>query len=53
MQELVGFCNFYHYTDILVFSLVPVSFYSSNDDIDHLFESVNGFFFPGGGMLEF
>jgi len=29
--------------------VVPIDYYSTNSEIDHLVENLNGFFFPGGG----
>lgn len=29
--------------------VVPINFYSTNEDVDQLFNSLNGFIFPGGG----
>lgn len=28
--------------------MVPINYYSTNDEIDELVENLNGFFFPGG-----
>lgn len=28
--------------------VVPIDFYATHSELDHLFESLNGFFFPGG-----
>jgi len=28
---------------------VPINYYATNSELDHLFQSLNGFFFPGGG----
>lgn len=29
--------------------VVPINYYSTEKELDHMFESLNGFFFPGGG----
>lgn len=29
--------------------VVPIDYYSTHEELDHLFASLNGFFFPGGG----
>lgn len=31
--------------------VVPIDFYSTEKEIDELFENLNGFFFPGGGAV--
>ena len=31
--------------------VVPIDFHSSDETIDHLFDNLNGFFFPGGGAV--
>lgn len=31
--------------------VVPINFYATNKDIDQVFNSLNGFIFPGGGAL--
>ena len=36
------------YLLIFLFRVVPINYYSSNDELDILFESLNGFLFPGG-----
>ena len=29
--------------------VIPIDYHSTHDQIDTLFENINGFFFPGGG----
>jgi hypothetical protein len=29
--------------------VVPINYYAEKDELDHLFKSLNGFVFPGGG----
>jgi len=29
--------------------VVPINYYADKEELDHLFESLNGFLFPGGG----
>ena len=31
--------------------VVPIDYNPTNEEIDHLFENLNGFFFPGGGNI--